>query len=492
MRKSVLAFWLGALIPIGIGAADLGVVSNSDYLRFEVFALDSSGIPATPDSGHVLVWYEGETSSDAASYSNRWTDSGAGSTCLDSVRYASHTYYYFVDQVADLDNDEGNGLYTGVVILYTDGLPTSNRFTFTLADDELSDYWAAVARMADSVDAYDDWVARQTEVANLDGWDPADDSTHISGLNAARLASLDNLDAAISDIDDNPWDDADRQLTALDEDVTTIDLNSSAVVPADTNASGQGLALTPGYWTAADSTAYQGSAAGLDSTAVARAVWNAPASNHTSPGTYGVYLDTTVSSFKIGSGAFSTTLVAYDSSNSQVVSGVRVAVWNSDQSSLLAVVATGPGGNIGVNLDSGNYVIAATAPGYIFEPYDTIAVSGVAADTIVGYHFDPGSPASPALCRVYGYLYTMQGTAESGARASAWIPSGVTRLSGIIISPFPVTTTTDATGYFYLDLIPSSRLAGAPLYELTINRADGTVLRKRLAVPDTSSWQLTW
>jgi len=492
MRKSVLAFWVWVLIPVGVGAADLGVVSNSDYLRFEVLALDTSGIPATPDSGHVLVWFEGETTSDAASYSNRWTNSGAGSACLDSVRYAGHTYYYFVDQVADLDNDEGTGLYTGVVILYTDGLPTSNRFTFTLAGDELSDYWAEVARMTDSVDAYDDWVARQTEVANLDGWDPADDSTHVSGLNAARLASLDNLDEAISGIDDDPWDNADRQLTALDEDITTIDLNSSAVVPADTNASGEDLAVTPDHWTAADSTAYQGSAAGLDSTAVARAVWNAPASNHTTAGTYGVYLDTTVSSFTIGSGAFSTTLVAYDSSNSQAVSGVRVAVWNADQSSLLAVVVTGPGGNTGINLDSGDYVVAATAPGYIFEPYDTIMVSGAAADTIPGYHFDPGSPASPALCRVYGYLYTMEGIAESGARVSAWVPSGVTRHSGIIISPFPVTTTTDDAGYFYLDLIPSSQLLGAPSYELTINRTDGTILRKRLAVPDSSSWQLTW
>jgi len=174
------------------------------------------------------------------------------------------------------------------------------------------------------------------------------------------------------------------------------------------------------------------------------------------------------------------------------VSGVRVAVWNADQSSLLAVVTTGPGGNTGINLDSGDYVVSATAPGYIFEPYDTITVSSAEADTILGYHFDPGSPASPALCRVYGYLYTMEGIAESGARVSAWVPSGVTLHSDIIISPFPVTTTTNDAGYFYLDLIPSSQLLGAPSYELTINRTDGTILRKRLAVPDSSSWQLTW
>jgi len=430
--RLLVAVVLSSLAPAA-SAVDLGVVSGADHIRFEVCALDSSGIPSTPDSGHVLVWFQGESTANAPSYSNRWTTAGAGGAEIDSARYANHTYYYFVDSVADLDNDEGNGVYSGVVVLYTKLLPTANHFTFTLAGDELSDFWAEVIRIGDSVNAYDGWIAHQSTVTGI-------------------------LSATVS----------------------------------DTNMSGQRLAVMPEHWTAADSTAHQGSASGLDSTDIARAVWNTPAANHVTAGTYGAFLDTAVSSFTIGSGAFSTTLYAYDTSNAQAVPGVRLAVWNSDLSGLWAVVMTGPLGSVGINADSGTYVVAAVAPGYLFAAYDTISVSGSQIDTIRGYQFDPGAPASPGLCRVFGYLFASDGAAESGARVSAWLPSGVTRLDDLIISPSPIAANTDAYGYFYLDLAPSSLLDGEPKYEFTITRTDGTILRKRVTVPNTGLWQLSW
>ena len=155
MKKAVLTLALLSVVSTAVSAVDLGVVSTADRLRFEVYALDSAGIPATPDSGHVLVWFQGEATANSASYSNRWTNAGAGGAEIDSVRYASHTYYYFADSVADIDNNEGNGVYTGVVVLYTKLLPTPNRFTFTVAGGELSDYWAEVKRIGDSIDAFD-------------------------------------------------------------------------------------------------------------------------------------------------------------------------------------------------------------------------------------------------------------------------------------------------------------------------------------------------
>ncbi|MEW5795794.1 MAG: carboxypeptidase-like regulatory domain-containing protein [Candidatus Zixiibacteriota bacterium] len=486
----VLGFVAAASAAAGV---DLGVVSAADYIRFEIHALDTAGIPTPPDSGHILVWFEGETTTDAASYTNRWAAAGAGSVFVDSAQYAGHTYYYFVDQVGDIDNDEGQGLYSGVVMLYTDGgLPTPNRFTFTLAGDELSDYWAELKRVGDSINTHDDWVGRQAEIANINGWNPSSDSTHVNGLNAARLTRLDNLDEPISGLDDNPWDNTVRQLTALDEDVTVIDLNGTIVVPADTNQSGDRLAVMPEHWTAADSTAHQGAASGLDSADVARAVWNAPAANHTSSGTYGAYLDTAVSVFIIGSGAYSISVIAYDSANDLTVAGVRLAVRNLEQSSLLAAGATNSSGRAGFNLDAGSYLITATAPGYMFEAYDTISVTGGQTDTVRGVRFDPGAPSAPDLCRVYGYLLSTEGQAESGVAVTAWLPSGVTTLSGIIISPSSVATATDNYGYFYLDLVPSQLMTGGPLYEITISRADGAILRKRVSVPDQETWQLAW
>jgi hypothetical protein len=379
MRRIIYGVVAGFLLSGIVRGVDLGVVSTSDYVRFEVEALDSAGIPVSPDSGHVLIWFEGESSVDAVSYTCRWTNAGAGSAYIDSTRLAGHTYYYFVDQVVDIDNDEGQGVFTGVVVLYADvGLPTSTPFTFTLAGDELTDY----------------------------------------------LALLNNLDESVSGIDDNPWDNPDRQLTALDEDNTDVDLDGALL----------------------------GS----------------------------------------GSGAYSVTFVTYDTTNDQVVPGVCLAVRNLDQTVLLASVVTDVSGRASANLDVAAYLISATAPGYLFDAYDTVTISGAGSDTVRGTWFDPGTPGSPSLCRVYGYLFTTDGKAEAGARISAWLPNGVTLSSNVIISPTPVATTTNDLGYFYLDLVPSTLLTGHPKYEITINRSDGTILRKRLSVPDTGNWQLSW
>ena len=79
MKRGILVLVLTAVITPVVAAVDLGVVSAADRIRFEVCALDSSGIPSAPDSGHVFVWFQGETNTNAASYSNRWTSAGAGS-----------------------------------------------------------------------------------------------------------------------------------------------------------------------------------------------------------------------------------------------------------------------------------------------------------------------------------------------------------------------------------------------------------------------------
>jgi hypothetical protein len=378
--RMMISFLAGcALFATGVAAADLGVVSPADYFRFEILALDSAGCPAAPDSGHLLVWFEGESTTDAASYTSRWTNAGAGSAIVDSVRFAGHTYYYFIDQVGDIDNDEGQGLYTGAVVLYADyGLPTSNSFTFTLAGDECADY----------------------------------------------LALLTNLDEPVSGIDDNPWDNAERQLTAFDEDYTTIDIDG---------------VLGGG-----------------------------------------------------GSGAYSVALVTYDSTNDRTVPGVCLGVRNLAQTALLATAVTDASGRAYVNLDAGSYLLVATAPGYTFAAFDTVVVPGAETDTAHGVWFDPGTPASPTLCRVFGYLFTTDGRAEAGARVTASLPNGIARMGEAIISPAPVTTTVGESGYFSLDLAPSPLLSGSPSYEFTINRADGTILRKRVSVPESGNWQLSW
>jgi len=230
-----------------------------------------------------------------------------------------------------------------------------------------------------------------------------------------------------------------------------------------------------------------------DSTSIARWVWNTPQGNHTVAGTFGKYLDAEVSGISGGAGAYSYTLVAFDSSLGQPVPQVDIAVRNISQSALIGIGRTDSEGEVSFNLDADSFAVIATAAGYLFDPCDTIVVSGTGVETIHGDQFDPGAPSSPFLCRVYGYVYNLSGVPEAGASVTAHLPSGVAQLANGIVSPFSISTTTDSTGYFFLDLIPSDSLTPAGVkYEFTISRTDGTILRQRLAVPDSTQWKLTW
>ena len=232
---------------------------------------------------------------------------------------------------------------------------------------------------------------------------------------------------------------------------------------------------------------------GGDSTMTAGWVWNAPQSNHTVSGSFGKYLDTEVSGVSSGSGAYSFTIQTFDSGVGLAIPYASVGVRSVDQSSLIAVGRCDNLGRASFNLDADSFLVVASASSYVFGGYDTVVVTGAGVDTIFCDQFDPGAPTFPTLCRVYGHLYTANGVAEEDAAVSAWLPSGVARFGITVISPAPVSTTSDSTGYFYLDLVPSDSLTPVGTkYEFTISRSDGTILRQRLAVPDSSSWRLTW
>ena len=246
-------------------------------------------------------------------------------------------------------------------------------------------------------------------------------------------------------------------------------------------------------WDSLNNSSYVQGASGLDSATLAGWVWNTPQSNHTTAGTFGKYLDLEISGIGTGSGAYSYQLVTYDSTTSQVIPGTNLAVRNINQS---ALIATGKSDLLGLetfNLDADSFIIVATSPGYIYQTFDTLIVTGAGIDTVFGDQFDPGSPVLPALCRVYGYLYSVSAVPEKDAVVRAFLPAGVAQSGNLIISPFMVTTTSDSSGYFYLDLIRSDSLVpAATQYDLIIERSDGTIVHKRITVPDSTSWQLDW
>jgi hypothetical protein len=306
-----------------------------------------------------------------------------------------------------------------------------------------------------------------------------DDYTQVSLSNTSVGSVVDRSGFTLSTggVDDI-WQHSIRDLTSLGFALDSSDFGDSCF---------DEVHFTDGFFDSA-----QGAAGTLDSSDIARAVWNAPSANHVSPGTFGDYLDADVSALGMGSGAYSVIVAVVDTATSQSLAGVAVAVRNLDQTSLLAVSATDLNGFAQFNLASGSYLMVARAPGYLFEPFDTLVVDGGVTDSILARRFDPGEPVSASLCRVHGFLYSVMGEPEAGLTVSACLPKGVTRAGNMIVSPAAVTSTSDSTGYFYLDLIPSDSLAGEPKYEITVNRTDGTILRKRLSVPAQGSWQIVW
>ena len=194
-----------------------------------------------------------------------------------------------------------------------------------------------------------------------------------------------------------------------------------------------------------------------------------------------------------GMGLYTYCLYAVDSSLGQAIPGVNIEVRNISQTGLMAMGTTTASGYCNFKLSNDSFIINAFAPGYIFENLDTIVIAGAAIDSIFGFHFDPGNPASPDLCRMYGFLYDIGGNPESSATVAACLPAGVVRSNGAIISPFKRSTASDSAGYFYLDLIPNSDLTpDTSKYEVTITRSDGTILRERITVPDMPGWELSW
>lgn len=255
--------------------------------------------------------------------------------------------------------------------------------------------------------------------------------------------------------------------------------------PADTNESGDTLARLN------DSVYFQGAAS--SPSVIADAVWDETQTGHTTAGTFGKFLDTEVSGIGGGTGAYSRQILTMDTSANQVVPGVSLAVRNIDQSALIATGRTGSTGLASFNLDADSFLVVATAPGYLFIGFDTVVVSGAGTDTVAGHQFDPGEPGSADLCRVYGWVIDIQGNPEDNVTVSAGLPRGVVRSSGRLVSPRIVSGLTDSTGYFYLDLIPSDSLTGEDTdYEISISRPDGSILRRRVAVPASSDWQFVW
>ncbi|UCE25532.1 MAG: carboxypeptidase regulatory-like domain-containing protein [Candidatus Zixiibacteriota bacterium] len=443
-------------------ARPVGILNNDgdtgeDSVSVTVVNWDSAGCsPISADSFWVMVLKSGDNGVV-------FKDSGTTSmTGLDTVRIGGRTVYYFHRLVSDIDGPGAVGPYVGELVAKNTslGLFSCAGFSFQVVGWELDDIGDSAAFAAG---LYDSLITKGETIDSL----------------YALLDSIQNQSTWMSSFDPSTQ----PVFLGVDEFAEMAD----TIFGRDSNL------YDEGYWHKLACHADSGSVGGPDSAKIAGWVWNTKQVNHTSDGTFGKYVDAEISGIGSGSGIFSHSIVAYDSTVDQVIPGVVTAVRNLDQTSLLAVGRTDPEGVVSFNLDAGSYLLVASASGYLFQTPVTIEVTGSSNDTVFGEQFDPGLPSSPTLCRVYGYLYDLNGNPDQDVTVSATLPSGVVRFGGIIVSPHRVSTVTDSEGYFSLDLIPSTALTpSGTLYEFAVSRTDGTILRQRLTVPDAGSWQLAW
>lgn len=175
--------------------------------------------------------------------------------------------------------------------------------------------------------------------------------------------------------------------------------------------------------------------------------------------------------------------------------GVFLRVYNSAETATAAAGTTDANGRAVFTLEESGYHVYAYQAGFEFSPLPesvTVDADGV-TDTIWGTPFDPGSPATAALCRVYGWVYNLGGDTLNGAVVNARIVQSPLRYQNVVISPYDLTTTTNSAGYWRLDLFPSAALTpDTTLYEFTIRFTSGAILRRKLAVPQATEWLLTW
>jgi hypothetical protein len=192
-----------------------------------------------------------------------------------------------------------------------------------------------------------------------------------------------------------------------------------------------------------------------------------------------------------GNGSEACTLFVMQDSSGPIF-GARITVRTVDQMlTRVPGLFTDMNGRGIVELDAGSYFVSITSNNYV--PFiDTIIVWQDSNWTLSMNPFDPGSPPSPDLCRVYGWIYDITGDSLSDVTVKAEIPSDYhpVKYGNVIITPFERSVSSDSTGYWEIDLFPNAVLSDTTSkYLFTIEYPSGVILRSETAVPDSVWWQ---
>jgi hypothetical protein len=180
------------------------------------------------------------------------------------------------------------------------------------------------------------------------------------------------------------------------------------------------------------------------------------------------------------SGSFTITLTVTDSATSNPLQGVLVTTKDASDAATLDQQRTNAAGVVTIALDAATYKIhLSSIPGYS-SAVNTLVVT---ANASVGYTITPitiGTPATPNLCRVYGYEY-LNGSAVVGRIAKARLLNLPQSTTTVVLEGVWSESTSDANGLWYFDVVIGKT------YHFMIDQAGVNV---SLVVPDQSSYDL--
>jgi len=304
------------------------------------------------------------------------------------------------------------------------------------------------------------------EISGLNGITPPSGSDYTS----ARAGNLDRLDKNISAVDDNPWDNATRTLTDTTNIGEKIANKSAEKVWSFSNP----ITLTDTI-----PKVFAVNAGSSNPDTIANHVW--------------IWSTRTLTSGS-GTGANQVTLTVKDAVDSiTVLNGVQVQVLNQAQTSTEGLLTSNTLGQAIFALNNATYKVRLLKPGYVFVVPESVIVAGTTSKTFYGSAFNPGTPPSPALCRVFGYVKDINNLPVVGAKIEALIKTVPLRYQLVLISPYYKTTTTDTNGYWFLDLYPNTILnPNNTKYLFTVTVTSGAILKLETTVPNQSSWELSF
>lgn len=186
-------------------------------------------------------------------------------------------------------------------------------------------------------------------------------------------------------------------------------------------------------------------------TQIADAVWDEALSAHTNTGSAGEALGV------VGPVGTRAITIHTQDDGAANLGGVRVSLYSdSGRTALVGRVTTDAAGDVTIGLADGTYYWSASKNLYSFTP-SSFVVSGSATKTITGTGVSPSVPASPNACTVYGTILDATGTPVNGEtiKAVARVPDSA---NGNALSLKEATATTDASGYFELELVRESQV----------------------------------